>query len=129
MSQHKNPTESAGKTAAAETTAAKPLNWAHLIRNVLRQLETPHKGITLTRKKDGLEVVLNRFAAKPEVLFDKLNGLQQSWGAAGAGGNELVAALPDVAPVVPAKNPAPASDSAAILQQLRELLAQSLENP
>ena len=120
--------ELGGESLAATEAAAEVLDWANLIRNVLRQLETPHKGITLTRKKDGLEVVLNRFSAKPEVLFDKLNGLQQSWGTAGAGGNELVAGLPDVAPAVPAKNPAPASDSAAILQQLRELLAQSLEN-
>src|SRR5512134_3228331 len=36
--------------------------WADLIRDLLRQLETPHKGITLTRKKDGLETVLKRFS-------------------------------------------------------------------
>lgn len=120
--------ELGGESVPPAAASDAELDWADLIRNVLRQLETPHKGITLTRKKDGLEVVLNRFAAKPEVLFDKLNALQQSWGAAGVGGNELVAALPDVVPAVSAENPAHTSDGAALLQQLRELLAQSLEN-
>ena len=36
--------------------------WADLIQDLLRQLETPHKGITITRKKEGLETVLNRFS-------------------------------------------------------------------
>ncbi|MDP2759763.1 MAG: GGDEF domain-containing protein [Sideroxyarcus sp.] len=128
MSNHKNPGNSTDDTIASETAAAKPLNWASLIRNVLRQLDTPHKGITLTRKKDGLEVVLNRFAAKPEVLFDKLNGLQQSWGAAAADSSTHVAALPIDAPTAAKTTPTATTDSSAILQQLRELLAQSLEN-
>ncbi|GAB1233306.1 hypothetical protein UT4_17730 [Ferrigenium sp. UT4] len=153
MSHHKNPTEFARETirllgerhlpptpenfarvyrelggeSAPQAAAAASLDWAKLIRNVLRQLDTAHKGITLGRKKDGIEVVLNRFAAKPEVLFEKLDGLQQSWGTAGAGSNELVAALPDEAsPQI--KTPGGEPDSPAILQQLRELLAQSLEN-
>ncbi len=132
MSNHKNPSHSTDETAAA-----KPLNWAKLIGNVLHQLDTPHKGITLTRKKDGLEVVLNRFGAKPEVLFEKLTALQQSWGAAGADSGMLVAALPNETPRTTENTPAATAAAAAaagtnassaILQQLRELLAQSLEN-
>lgn len=54
-------------------------SWSDLIRDLLRQLETPHKGLTITRKKEGLETVLKRFATNPEALFDKLNGLIRSW--------------------------------------------------
>jgi diguanylate cyclase len=112
--------------------------WPELIRDLLRQLETPHKGITITRKKDGLETVLNRFAKDPEVLFDKLQGLLRSWSAAptATGPNELV---PSVMPgTVPAVNTAQPAATAAtspvqaehqeLINQLRELLAQTLEN-
>ena len=119
--------ELGGESVAATEAGAEALDWANLIRNLLRQLETPHKGITLTRKKEGLEVVLHRFATKPEVLFEKLTSLQQSWGAAGASTTELVGAVPDLAPAA-AETPVAVSDSTALLQQLRELLAQSLEN-
>jgi diguanylate cyclase len=54
-------------------------SWSELIRDLLRQLETPHKGLTLTRKKEGVETVLSRFAANSETLFEKLNGLVRSW--------------------------------------------------
>src|SRR5450631_3587482 len=74
-------------TATAETlpaAAAPKLNvsWSALIQDLLRQLETPHKGITITRKKDGLETVLNRFGSKPDELFDKIQGLLRSWSTA-----------------------------------------------
>lgn len=123
--------ELAGETTAVPDAAVKPLNWAGMIRSVLRQLETPHKGITLSRKKDGLEVVLNRFAGKPDVLFDKLNALQQSWGAAGSDNSTLVAAArqdPPPSGPVSATGPTVGGGSSAILDQLRELLAQSLES-
>jgi hypothetical protein len=46
--------------------------WPALIRELLRQIELPHKGLTVTRKKEGVETVLARFSSKPEVLFEKL---------------------------------------------------------
>ena len=58
------------------------VSWSALIQDLLRQLETPHKGITITRKKDGLETVLSRFGNKPDELFDKLQGLLRSWSSA-----------------------------------------------
>jgi diguanylate cyclase len=66
--------------------------WSELIRDLLRQLETPHKGITVTRKKDGVETVLTRFTKDPEVLFGKLQGLVRSWSTAptGPSADELV---------------------------------------
>lgn len=118
--------------------AASNTNWSALIRDLLRQLEMTHKGVTLTRKKEGLEVVLNRFAGKPDVLPEKLNGLMRSWGGGTAAAELAPPVLPDVqaaASVAPAKAPPPSAatsaapvDSHDLLKQLRELLAQSLEN-
>ena len=111
--------------------------WSELIRDLLRQLETPHKGITISRKKDGVDTVLTKFSRDPEVLFGKLQSLLRSWSTAptGPSASELVpAVLPDAAPV--ATQPQSATTSAAPLQggdndvvnQLRELLARTLEN-
>lgn len=107
--------------------------WANLIRDLLRQLETPHKGITLTRKKDGLETVLKRFAAHPETLFDKLSGLMRSWGEAPVAATPAEAetnppettAVPAAAPVAAAVAPATAGN---MVGQLSEALAQALES-
>src|SRR3989339_234113 len=40
---------------------APELLWSGMIRDLLRQIDTPHKGITMTRKKEGVETVLNSF--------------------------------------------------------------------
>ena len=112
--------------------------WSELIRDLLRQLETPHKGITVTRKKDGLETVLNRFSRDPEVLFEKLQGLLRSWSTAptAPGPDELVpSATPPAASSTGAAQPATVSSASPaqaehqeLIDQLRELLAQTLEN-
>lgn len=108
--------------------------WADLIRDLLRQLETTHKGITITRKKEGLETVLKKFAKNPESLFEKLTGLIRSWAtsptntenialdtpAPAAGGSE--ASLDE-----PNKTAMPGSDP-EMLGKLAELLAQTLES-
>jgi diguanylate cyclase len=120
-----------------------PVNsWSDLIRDLLRQLETPHKGLTITRKKEGLETVLTRFAANPDTLFEKLNSLMRSWSA----GSSAASAI-ELESAQPAPTPAPLTGSAATspsapgvqapvatpgsgspLQQLAELLAQTLES-
>lgn len=112
--------------------------WSELIRDLLRQLDTPHKGITVTRKKDGVETVLTRFSNDPEILFGKLQGLLRSWSTAptGPSANELVpsvieGAAPAASPSQPAAksaSPAVPGDNNELLVQLRELLAQTLEN-
>ncbi len=113
-------------------------SWSDLIRDLLRQLETPHKGLTITRKKEGLETVLKRFAANPEALHDKLNGLIRSWAVSPvAASAEIDSALSDMpaasstAATVPA-NPATAShlpgEEAGMPARLAELLAQTLES-
>jgi len=121
------------------TDAGQPITaWPELIRHLLRQLETPHKGITITRKKDGLEMVLNRFAKDPEVLLEKLQSLLRSWSSAptALGPDELVpSVIPPAASPTSAAQPAAASSASPaqaehqeLINQLRELLAQTLEN-
>jgi diguanylate cyclase len=57
------------------------VNWATLIRSLLKQLETGHKGITLSRKKEGLNKVLINFAKDPSILAEKIQALMRSWGS------------------------------------------------
>ena len=118
-------------------------SWSELIRDLLRQLETPHKGLTITRKKEGLETVLTRFAANSDTLFEKLNGLVRSWSTTTAATStsadvttsEPIAdpAKPLSTPAVPATSPIAVTSAALpengdIHAQLRELLAQTLES-
>jgi diguanylate cyclase len=114
-------------------------SWADLIRDLLRQLEATHKGLTITRKKEGVETVLARFAANPETLFDKLNGLIRSWSespvATGAIG---IGPTPAVMPVAGIAAPSPSAigtvtagasgEDIEMLGKLSELLAQTLES-
>jgi len=118
------------------TGESKPaLAWPLLIRDLFKQMEIPHKGITITRKKDGLETVLNKFAGNPDVLFEKLQGLVRSWATAPtttSPGELVPAALEQAAtgatPPAALTTIAPgAKIYAEMVAQLRELLAQTLE--
>lgn len=55
-------------------------NWSLLIRTLLKQLETSHKGMTLSRKKEGLSRVLTNFAKDPIMLAEKIRSLIRAWG-------------------------------------------------
>jgi diguanylate cyclase len=138
-----SPAEKAGgaKTASPKPVADSASNqpWSALIRDLLRQLDTTHKGLTITRKKEGLERVLSRFGAHPEMLFEKLNGLLHSWSESGvAGGNiDIDAAAPAIpspstasvaAAQMTAAEPRGATEGAEISNRLSELLAQTLES-
>lgn len=61
-------------------SSSSEVNWPTLIRTLLKQLETSHKGITLSRKKEGLNRVLTNFAKDPAVLAEKVQSLMRSWG-------------------------------------------------
>jgi diguanylate cyclase len=120
--------------AVPPATPRPALAWAGLIRDLLRQLEAHHKGITLSRKKDGLDTVLVKFAANPEVLYEKLHGLLRSWAGAGT---PPPAAAPAAAhsseAVTGAKEPELGAVTAVVVGQemmkdLQELLAQTLES-
>ena len=60
------------QSVAAESPGTSPeITWSSMIRDLLRQLDMPHKGITTTRKKEGIETVLSRFSSDPAVLHEK----------------------------------------------------------
>lgn len=116
-------------------------SWSDLIRDLLRQLETTHKGLTITRKKEGVETVLARFAANPETLFEKLNGLVRSWSKSTATADTIeIGSTPPVVPatghteVTPAtamtatSSARPPGGNMEMLGKLAELLAQTLES-
>ncbi len=114
--------------------------WPALIRDLLRQLDLPHKGLTVSRKKEGVETVLARFSSKPEILFEKLGNLVRSWSesptTASLAGE--VADLPAPTVTVPTAPSAPAiinaplaktdEHAAEMLSKLVGLLAQTLES-
>lgn len=56
------------------------VNWATLLRYLLKQLDANHTGITLTRKKEGLNRVIINFANDPNQLGQKIQALAASWG-------------------------------------------------
>jgi len=56
------------------------VNWATLLRYLLKQLDVNHSGITLTRKKEGLNRVMINFANDPNQLGQKIQALVTSWG-------------------------------------------------
>ncbi len=111
------------------------VSWSALIRDLLRQLETPHKGLTITRKKEGLETVLKKFSSDSDILFEKVNGLIRSWASTPATANSADVPAESVAAVTPGKTVSPAGNVPAapipdgdLHAQLRELLAQTLES-
>ncbi len=124
------------KHPAKESADDKPSRaWPKLIRDLLKQLETPHKGITVTRKKDGVETVLKKFASDPDALFEKLQGLLNSWSSSPTAPSpgELVPQAPEptaagTALPAAARTTHAAKNYVEMAAQLRELLAQSLES-
>jgi len=71
------------------------VNWSQLIRNLLKQMEVSHKGVTLSRKKEGLSKVLINFSADPAVLGQKMQALINSWGTASPEQDLVTTALTD----------------------------------
>src|SRR5512135_3130707 len=104
--------EISGAPAAADAQDKPALAWPRLIHDLLKQLETPHKGITITRKKDGVQTVLGRFSADNEVLFEKLQGLMHSWSDAPTAESLVEAAPAEMPAAAPAEAPAPAAPPA-----------------
>jgi len=114
-------------------------SWSALIKDLLRQLEMPHKGLTTTRKKEGLDTVLTRFGTKPEILFDKLSNLIRSWSESPVS-DSLVEQTPDspgtaaettasaIVNIATPSSAQTAENAAEMLRKLSELLAQTLES-
>lgn len=68
--------------------AAPDTPWHHLIRDLLRHWETRHGQLTLAKKREALERVLNNFAANPALLGAKLQSLIASWSESLSGAQE-----------------------------------------
>jgi len=119
-----------------EPEISREISWSGIIRDLLRQLDIPHKGITLTRKKEGVETVLNRFNSDSAILHEKLQSLVRSWSSTAGAPNEIMGVIDNAAQVNAAgssshKSPtalAATGGSHELLSQLRELLAHTLEN-
>ena len=123
------------QSVAMESPGASPeITWSSMIRDLLRQLDMPHKGITTTRKKEGIETVLSRFSSDPALLHEKLQSLVRSWGS--PTGTPAEAVIEHAAPASAAASDSSKTSAAVaatggspeILSQLRELLAHTLEN-
>ena len=122
-------------TSAPDHAQKSELAWANLIRDLLKQLEIPHKGITLTRKKDGVETVLNKFSGNHAALFEKLHALIRSWSsapiAASPGEAMVEINVAAMTPIIPVPAPSDTSAGSAIAEitaQLREMVALTLES-
>lgn len=111
--------EISGGPLPNDDALAPALEWSDLIHDLLRQLDIPHKGITLTRKKEGVETVLKNFSANPEELFEKLRALIRSWSTAQPQTN--------LGEIVSTESTTPGTE-VEMVAQLRDLLAQSLES-
>ena len=116
------------------------LAWSGLIRDLLEQIETSHKGITITRKKQGVGTILTKCKNDSNTLFTKLQKLIISWKDTSAHvtdelipDNLAVDATKDALPSTSANignlpnNSIDASVDVKLVEQLRELLAQSIE--
>lgn len=116
------------------------LAWSGLIRDLLEQIETSHKGITITRKKQGVGTILTKCKNDSNALFTKLQKLIISWKDTSAHATEElipdnlgVDATKDALPSTSANignlpnNSVDASVDVKLVEQLRELLAQSIE--
>lgn len=116
------------------------LQWPVLIKDLLRQLDLPHKGLTISRKKEGVDTVLSRFSAKPDQLFEKLGNLIRSWSASPTTDSLVDGEIPQAAQPAASAPTAIATPSAAqpavkgddemneVLGKLTGLLAQALES-
>ena len=56
------------------------VNWGALLRYLIKQLDVNHSGLTLSRKKEGLNRVLINFANDPNQLGQKIQALATPWG-------------------------------------------------
>lgn len=54
-------------------------DWSQVIRDLMRQIEVRHAGVSLTQKRDGLERLLINFRRSPQ-LGEKLAALMKAWG-------------------------------------------------
>ncbi|MDD5241545.1 MAG: diguanylate cyclase [Sulfuricella sp.] len=113
-------------------------SWANLIRELLKQWELKQSGLSVARKRDGLERVLINFASNPQILHKKLQALVFAWARnpVGQAGGMLDDETPATEPQLAQEQPAARTNTLAVsantllkenFRLLREMLAQALE--
>ncbi len=115
---------------------ADTVSWPDLIRELLKQWQTSHSGLTTQRKREGVEQVLIHFGSDPAMLGPKLQALVASWGQSpeAPGGSltegEALAEAAEAAPPSPAQavRGAPQAPDGAVAGMLRDLVVQTLEH-
>ncbi len=148
---HSDTGQSGEQTLTTAQDVASPLTatlpWGNLIKELLKQLEARHSGLTPSKKKEGLERVLVRFAADPAELNAKLQNLLKSWSDPTASSGKQsdiplvdnVADTPATQPTRPTsgvaaspapqiQSPAPAGAANDVPAQLQKFLVQILED-
>ncbi|MEI8362092.1 MAG: GGDEF domain-containing protein [Betaproteobacteria bacterium] len=65
---------------STETAEENGLNWATLLRYILKQLDANHRGLTLSSKKETLHRVIINFSNDHVQLGQKIQALITSWG-------------------------------------------------
>lgn len=107
------------------------VTWPMVLRNLIRQLEVSHKGITITRKKEGLNRVLTNFGQDPDVLAQKIHALVNSWGQGVATEGVIdtpASASPIGAKALEARSPvATVTDSVDIEPVWRDMMTKTLD--
>jgi diguanylate cyclase len=112
-------------------------SWSDVVRNLIRQLEASHKGLTPSKKKEGLERVLVNFESDPDQLAQKIQSLVASWGSGtqtaqaseSASEVEVAAGAASAAPTTsaPMVTTSTATDAGPLALLWRELLIKTLE--
>ena len=102
-------------------------NWGSLIRTLLKQLEASHKGMTLSRKKEGLTRVLINFSKDSTVLAEKLQALIRSWGETSSSHQLLGSADNASQPATTLENTSLSSGNPEQIKQLIGMLTRTLD--
>nr|WP_294840067.1 GGDEF domain-containing protein [uncultured Methylotenera sp.] len=113
--------------AGAASGDVEEANWSSVIRNLLKQLEVSHKGVTLTRKKEGLSKVLVNFASDSDVLAQKIQSLVNSWGLSGTADSVMASDSEVAVNTPPAATQATTASSMVNSSQWRDMLLRAFE--
>ena len=113
--------------ASAASGDVEEANWSSVIRNLLKQLEVSHKGVTLTRKKEGLSKVLVNFASDSDVLAQKIQSLVNSWGLSGTADSVMASDSEATVNTPPAATQATTASSMVNSSQWRDMLLRAFE--
>ncbi|HEY0841545.1 GGDEF domain-containing protein [Methylotenera sp.] len=114
--------------SSATSANVEEANWSNVIRNLLKQLEVSHKGVTLSRKKEGLSKVLVNFASDSDVLAQKIQALVNSWGLSGTADAVMSSdAAVDVGTAASVTTQVTSANSVAGSSQWRDMLLRAFE--